>query len=366
LGPLHGVRVLELGGIGPGPFAAMLLADLGADVVRLERPDPETVADGAEILHRGKRLLPADLKSPADVELALGLAARADLLIEGFRPGVAERLGIGPGDVHRRNPALVYGRMTGWGQEGPLAQSAGHDITYLAVSGTLHLIGRAGGPPQIPVNLLGDFAGGSLYLVAGLLAALHHARTTGEGQVVDAAITDGATHLATVLYGLTEHGRWRDERGVNILDSGAPFYDVYECADGKYVAVGALEPQFFAALVKTLGLPDPGPQYDPAGWPALRAGLGNAFLSRTREEWTLIFENADACVAPVLSRAEAAAHPQLAARGTLVDGRPAPAPRFSVTVPAQPVPASSAVDVLAAWSSSTSQNAAGEKGRPSG
>jgi alpha-methylacyl-CoA racemase len=360
-GPLHGLKVVELAGIGPGPFAAMLLADLGADVVRVDRVGPGsplTVDPRFDLLNRGKRSIAADLKQERGRELVLALTERADALIEGYRPGVAERLGIGPEAALARNPKLVYGRMTGWGQDGPLAGSAGHDITYLAVSGALHAIGRAGGPPQVPANLLGDFGGGSLYLVVGLLAALREAARTGRGQVVDAAITDGAAHLTTLLYGLSAAGQWRDERGVNLLDTGAPFYDVYPAADGRYLAVGALEPQFYAEFIRLLApAADLPAQYDRARWPQLRAGIAAAFATRTQQEWAAVFEGTEACVAPVLSLAEAADHPHLAGRGTFTqrDGvvQPAAAPRFSAT-PAGPVgppalPGAHTREVLADW-----------------
>jgi alpha-methylacyl-CoA racemase len=360
-GPLHGVRVVELAGIGPGPFAAMLLADLGADVVRVDRIGPGSplaVDPRFDLLNRGKRSIAADLKQDRGRELVLALAGRADAVIEGYRPGVAERLGVGPAAALARNPRLVYGRMTGWGQQGPLATSAGHDITYLAVTGALHAIGRAGGPPQVPVNLLGDFAGGSLYLVVGLLAALREADRTGRGQVVDAAVTDGAAHLTTLLYGLSAAGLWRDERGVNLLDTGAPFYDVYPAADGRHLAVGALEPQFYAEFIRLLAPGDglPG-QYERERWPQLRARIAAAFATRTQREWVQIFEGTEACVAPVLSLAEAASHPQLASRGTFErrDGvvQPAAAPRFSGTPagPAGPpaLPGAHTREVLADW-----------------
>jgi alpha-methylacyl-CoA racemase len=360
-GPLHGLKVVELAGIGPGPFAAMLLADLGADVVRVDRigpGSPLTVDPRFDLLNRGKRSISVDLKQDRGRNLVLALIERAGVLIEAYRPGVAERLGLGPEAALARNPALVYGRMTGWGQDGPLATSAGHDITYLAVTGALHAIGRAGGPPQVPANLLGDFGGGSLYLVVGLLAALREAERTGRGQVVDAAVTDGAAHLTTLLYGLGAAGRWRDERGVNLLDTGAPFYDVYPASDGRYLAVGALEPQFYAEFVRLLDPGDDLPgQYDQARWPQLRARIAAAFATRTQQEWAQIFEGTEACVAPVLSLAEAANHPHLASRGTFEqrDGvvQPAAAPRFSAT-PAGPVgtpalPGAHTREVLADW-----------------
>jgi alpha-methylacyl-CoA racemase len=338
-GPLSGVRVIELAGIGPGPFAAMLLADLGAEVIRVDRPAGRSFPiPGKDLSNRGKRSIAVDLKHERGKEVVLRLVERSDVLLEGFRPGVTERLGVGPGDCLARNPALVYGRMTGWGQEGPLAQSAGHDICYIAVAGVLHAIGRAGGPPQVPINLLGDFAGGSMYLVVGVLAAVIEARTSGTGQVVDAAIVDGAAHLSTFVHAFLAAGAWRDERGVNMLDTGAPWYDVYETADGGYMAVGAIEPQFYAELVRRLGLGDADlpTQHEAARWPELRERFAAAFKSRTRAEWTEIFLPGDACVAPVLSLAEARAHPYNTAREVFVSGadgtpQPAPAPRFSRT-----------------------------------
>jgi alpha-methylacyl-CoA racemase len=366
IGPLIGLKVVELAGIGPGPFAAMLLADLGADVVRVDRAGDGSPLRGdprLDLLNRGKRSIVADLKTPAGRDLVLSLIGRADALIEGYRPGVAERLGVGPAEALARNPRLVYGRMTGWGQDGPLAGTAGHDITYLAISGVLHMIGRADGPPQVPLNLLGDFGGGSMYLVVGLLAALREADRTGRGQVVDAAITDGVAHLTTLFHGLAAAGWWRDERGVNLLDSGAPFYDVYPAADGRYLAVGALEPQFYAEFVRLL---DPGEelpeQYDRAGWPELRARFAAAFARRTQREWVEVFEGSDACVAPVLTPAEAVRHPHLAERGTFQrrDGvvQPAAAPRFAATPagpPGRPAgPGEHAAEVLADWGITTS------------
>ncbi len=339
-GPLAGLRVVELAGIGPAPFAAMLLADLGADVVRVERPgrsswpgEPHT-----DLLQRGKRSIVVDLKQADGVEVVRRLADRADVLLEGYRPGVAERLGLGPEDLSRNNPKLVYGRMTGWGQEGPLADRAGHDIAYLALTGALHAIGRADGPPQVPLNLVGDFGGGSLYLLLGVLSAVWEAGRSGRGQVVDAAIVDGAASLMAMPFAFLGAGLWQDRRGSNLLDTGAPFYDVYETSDGGWMAVGPLEPQFYAAFVQLLGLADdpslPG-QFAMTEWPELRRRFAETFRTRTRDEWTEIFTPSDACVAPVLSMAEAPAHPHLAARGTYVrrDGRtePAPAPRFDRT-----------------------------------
>ncbi|MFF5308354.1 CaiB/BaiF CoA transferase family protein [Streptomyces massasporeus] len=337
-GPLTGVRVVELAGIGPGPFAAMLLADLGADVVRVDRPGgPGLAIDPAyDVTNRNKRSVVVDLKAPDGPDRVLDLVARADVLVEGYRPGVAERLGVGPGDCHARNPRLVYGRMTGWGQDGPLAQRAGHDIAYIAPTGALGMIGRPDEPPAVPANLLGDYAGGSLYLVVGVLAALHHARANGTGQVVDAAIVDGTAHLATMIHGMLAAGGWQDRRGANLLDGGCPYYGTYETADGRYMAVGALEPRFYAEFLALLGVEDQdGARKDVTRWGELREQVATRFKSRTRDEWTAVFDGSDACVAPVLSLREAPHHPHLAARGTFTDHggitQPAPAPRFSAT-----------------------------------
>ncbi|MEU7723716.1 CaiB/BaiF CoA-transferase family protein [Streptomyces sp. NPDC040724] len=348
-GPLAGLRVVELAGIGPGPFAAMVLADLGADVVRVDRPGGGGLAvDPAyDLTNRGKRSVLVDLKSDDGPARVLDLVERADVLVEGFRPGVAERLGVGPAECHARNPKLVYGRMTGWGQEGPLAQTAGHDIAYIAVTGALGMIGNPGEPPAVPANLVGDYAGGSLYLVIGVLAALQHARTTGTGQVVDAAIVDGTAHLTAMIHGMMAAGGWQDRRGANLLDGGCPFYGTYETSDGGYMAVGALEQQFYDTFVELLGITDRAPaRKDIARWGELREVVAARFGTRTREEWTAVFEGTDACVAPVLSLREAPHHPHLAARGTFTDFggmvQPAPAPRFSATPaavtggPAQP------------------------------
>ncbi|MCX5267614.1 CaiB/BaiF CoA-transferase family protein [Streptomyces sp. NBC_00199] len=337
-GPLTGVRVLELAGIGPGPFAGMLLADLGADVVRVDRPGGSALGidPARDVTNRNKRSVLVDLKAPDGPARVLDLAARADVLIEGNRPGVAERLGVGPADCHARNPRLVYGRMTGWGQEGPLAHRAGHDIAYIALTGALGLIGPPDAPPPAPANLLGDYAGGSLYLVVGVLAALHHARVSGVGQVVDAAIVDGAAHLSAMIHGMLAAGGWQDRRGANLLDGGCPYYGVYETADGGYMAVGALEPQFYDAFVDLLGLADlRDARRDRTRWEELRGAVAARFRTRTRDAWTAVFEGSDACVAPVLSLREAPHHPHLAARGTFLDHdgitQPAPAPRFSAT-----------------------------------
>ncbi|MER6601515.1 CaiB/BaiF CoA transferase family protein [Streptomyces parvus] len=337
-GPLTGVRVVELAGIGPGPFAAMLLADLGADVVRVDRPGGAGLGiDPAhDLTNRNKRSVVLDLKSDEGPARVLDLVERADILVEGYRPGVAERLGVGPAACLARNPKLVYGRMTGWGQDGPLADRAGHDIAYIALTGTLSMIGEPDEPPTVPANLVGDYAGGSLYLVVGVLAALQHARAHGEGQVVDAAIVDGAAHLATMIHGMLAAGSWQDRRGANLLDGGCPFYGTYATSDGGHMAVGPLEGQFYAEFARLLGIADAFPdRWDLARWDELRAAVTERFLTRTRAEWTEVFAGTDACVAPVLSLTEAPHHPHLAARSTFVEhgGRtqPAPAPRFSAT-----------------------------------
>jgi alpha-methylacyl-CoA racemase len=350
MGPLHGVRVIEIAGIGPGPFCAMLLADLGADVIRVDRPQAEGVdAEGAriDVLGRGRRSVVVDLKHPRGAEVVLDLVAVADVLIEGFRPAVAERLGIGPEACLARNPRLVYGRMTGWGQGGPLRHAAGHDIDYIALAGALHPIGPAGGPPVPPLNLVGDFGGGGMLLAFGIACALLEARRSGQGQVIDAAIVDGAALLTTMFHELAAQGMWSAQRGSNPLDGGAPFYTLYETADGKYVAVGALEPRFYAELLARLGLDSdadgslPG-QMDRERWPELRDRLAGVFRTRTRAEWAELLEGSDACVAPVLSLTEAPNHPHVRARGTFVPVgdvlQPAPAPRFSRTPPPPPTP----------------------------
>ncbi|MFE7759182.1 CaiB/BaiF CoA transferase family protein [Streptomyces sp. NPDC057418] len=338
-GPLAGVRVVELAGIGPGPFAAMLLADLGADVVRVDRPGGAGLGiDPAyDLTNRNKRSVLVDLKADGGADAVLDLVERADVLIEGYRPGVAERLGVGPAACLERNPRLVYGRMTGWGQDGPLAERAGHDIAYIALTGTLSMIGRPGEPPTVPANLVGDYAGGSLYLVVGVLAALQHARTAGgAGQVVDAAIVDGAAHLATMIHGMLAAGSWQDRRGSNLLDGGCPFYGTYETSDGLHMAVGPLEQRFYEQFVRLLGIADDAPDRTDLGrWEELRTVVADRFRTRTRAEWTEVFEGTDACVAPVLSLREAPRHPHLAARSTYVEHggltQPAPAPRFSAT-----------------------------------
>jgi alpha-methylacyl-CoA racemase len=344
-GPLHGVRVIEVESLAPAPFGCMVLSDLGADVIQVCRvggaPGALTHADP---LRRGRRSVALNLKDPAAVDVLLRLTDNADVLVEGLRPGVAERLGFGPDVCLRRNPALIFARMTGWGQEGPLARSAGHDIDYIAVAGALHPIGRAGQRPVPPLNLVGDFGGGGMLLAIGVLAALAERARSGRGQVVDAAMVDGAALLTAFLHGLAAAGMWHDERGTNLLDGGAPCYDTYETSDAKHVAVGALEPQFYAELLTRLGLAGedlPG-QFDPVGWPALRARFSQVFKQRTQAEWVAVFDGSDACVAPVLTLGEAPGHPHNAARGTFisVDGvvQPGPAPRFSRTPCAPPAP----------------------------
>ena len=370
-GPLAGIRVLELAGIGPGPFCAMMLADCGASVLRIDRPGIDRPGPAAasgpadraqarperEFLNRGRQSVVLDLKHPRAVDALLRLVEVADVLLEGFRPGVTERMGVGPEACLRRNPRLVYARMTGWGQQGPLAASAGHDIGYIARAGALHALGRAGGRPQFPANLLGDFGGGGMVMAYGICAALVERATSGRGQVVDTAIVDGVASLLAMPLMLMAQGRWRDERGVNLLDGGVPWYDVYETADGQWMAVGALEPRFYAALLDGLGLAGAPDRADPRNWPELRELLAARFRDRTREEWTATFAGTDACVEPVLSLTEAAADPHLVARETYVTGdgviQPSPAPRFSRTPgelpdPA-PVPGQHTIEALTAW-----------------
>jgi alpha-methylacyl-CoA racemase len=347
MGPLHGLRVVEIVGIGPGPFAAMLLADLGAEVIRIDRADrvgKDNPMFALDFLARGRASVAVDLKQPDGIATVLRLLESSDALIEGFRPGVMERLGLGPEVCLARNPRLVYGRMTGWGQEGPLAARAGHDIDYIAIAGALHAIGRAGEAPVPPLNLVGDFGGGGLLLAFGMLCALHQVGVNGRGQVVDAAMVDGAALLMTMAYSMKAVGFHRDERGVNLLDSGAHFYETYATADGKYMAVGAIEPQFYAQLLRGLEL-DPGtlpPQMDRTSWPAMKELFATTFKKKTREAWCATFAGTDACVAPVLSMEEATRDPHMRARGTFVEingfVQPAPAPRFSASVPEVPRP----------------------------
>ena len=340
-GPLEGVRIVELAGIGPGPYTCMLLADAGADVLRIDRATGSPPSPGAgphwDLLNRSRRSVAVDLKNPQGVELVLDLVEQADGLVEGWRPGVAERLGLGPETCLERNPRLVYGRMTGWGQDGPLALSAGHDIGYIALSGALWSVGRAGERPVPPINLVGDFGGGGMLLAFGLMAALVNAQRTGLGQVVDAAMVDGAASLMTMTFAFRQLGMWSEERGVNVLDTGSHFYEVYDTADGKYFAIGAIEPQFYAELLEVLGLTgeDLPPQQDRTQWPAMKERFAAIFKTRTRDEWAARFEGTDACGAPVLSPWEAHTHPHNVARRTFVEVegvvQPGPAPRFSRT-----------------------------------
>ncbi|HZD68922.1 MAG TPA: CaiB/BaiF CoA-transferase family protein [Actinomycetes bacterium] len=363
MGPLEGVRVVEIAGIGPGPFCAMLLADMGAEVVRVERPASAEEFRWPPVLGRGRRSVVVDLRHERGAEVVLRLVESADALIEGFRPGVAERLGIGPDACLERNPRLLYGRMTGWGQEGPWRHAAGHDIDYIAVAGALHLVGRAGQAPVPPVNLLGDFGGGGLLLAFGIVCGLLEARRSGRGQVVDAAIVDGAALLTTMVRELAAMGLWRAERGANLLDGGAPFYDVYQTADGRYLAVGALEPRFYTELVTRLGLDASQlpAQADRDRWPQLRERLAAVFRTRTSAEWCELFDGSDACVAPVLAPDEAPDHPHNRARSTFVPVggslQAAPAPRFSRTPSAAPTtppaPGQHTDEVLTSWSAFT-------------
>ena len=336
-GPLSGVRIVEFEGIGPGPFCGMLLSDLGADVIRIDGPRSRSGGGARDVTGRGRRSISLDLKNPDDLETCLKLIGKADALIEGYRPGVMERLGLGPEVVHARNPRLVYGRMTGWGQFGPLAHAAGHDLNYIALTGALWATGRDGQPPAPPLNLIGDYGGGALYLAFGLLAGVIHARATGEGQVVDVAMTDGAASLTSMFWGMRAAGVWRDRRDGNLLDGGAHFYDCYETADGRWVSIGSIEPQFYALLLQKAGIEDPDfqNQMDPRGWPALSEKIAAVFKSRTRDDWCALMEGTDVCFAPVLDWTEAAAHPHNVARETFVEVegvmQPAPAPRFSRT-----------------------------------
>ena len=363
-GPLEGVRVVELAGIGPGPYTCMLLADAGADVLRVDRatggPPPSPLTGGHwDLLNRSRRSVAVNLKNPEGVRLVLDLVAEADGLVEGWRPGVAERLGIGPDPCLARNPKLVYGRMTGWGQDGPLASSAGHDINYIAVAGALWPIGRDGERPVPPLNLVGDFGGGGMMLAFGMCAALLHARRSGQGQVVDAAMVDGAASLMTMTYAFRQLGLWTEHRSINVLDSGAPYYEVYDTADGKFFCVGAIEPQFYAELLRVVGL-DPAElpaQNDRTQWPAMKERFAAVFRTRTRDAWTEAFAGTDACGAPVLSPWEAHTHPHNEHRGTFVEVegivQPGPAPRFSRTPAAvhrpPPVAGQDTDEALTAW-----------------
>jgi alpha-methylacyl-CoA racemase len=359
-GPLRGVKVVEIAGIGPGPHACMLLADLGADVIRVERPGGQLLTGGShDLLNRGRPSVALDLKHPDAVETVMRLVEQADVLVEGMRPGVAERIGIGPEDCLARNPRLVYGRMTGWGQTGPWASVAGHDMNYIAITGTLYGLGQVKDKPQFPANLVGDFGGGSTYLVIGVLAALLEARTSGRGQVVDAAIVDGTASLNAMGAAFLASGVFKEERAANLLDGGAPYYDIYETADGRHMSVGALEPQFYEEFVDLLGIRDSAPdRYDAARTEELRAVIAARFRERTQAEWAAVFDGTDACVAPILPMSEAIGHPHLKERGTFVekDGlvQPAPAPRFSRTEatldrPPAPKPGAHTREALQAW-----------------
>ena len=355
--PLSGLRIIEFDGLGPVTFAGMVLADLGAEVLRLSRSAdagaPAFSEVGGAVLHRGRAAVGVNLKDPGDLAGVLDLIGTADALIEGFRPGVMERLGLGPDVCAERNARLVYGRITGWGQTGPMARQVGHDINYIALSGVLHAMGEPDRPPRPPLNLVGDYAGGAMMLVTGVLAALLEAKTTGRGRVVDAAMTDGSALLMSLFQALGARGLWSETRGANLLDGGAPFYRCYTCADGRFVAVGALEPQFYAALIAGLGLtPEAAPQFDLAGWPGLHARFEAIFATRDRDDWAERFADTDACVTPVLTGAEAARHPHNAARGTFVDPgvvQAAPAPRFNGT-PAEPAAATAPISLSEARS----------------
>jgi alpha-methylacyl-CoA racemase len=370
-GPLSGIKIIELAGIGPAPFTCMMLADAGAEVLRLERAPAGAVEAGEEfaksgagsywdLLNRSRSSVGIDLKNPDALELVLGLVEQADGLIEGFRPGVAERLGVGPDDCFARNKRLVYGRMTGWGQDGPMASMAGHDIDYIAIGGALWPLGRADSAPVPPLNLIGDFGGGGMLLAFGMVAALLEAARSGEGQVVDAAMVDGAATLMTMIHAFHRHGLWNDERGANMLDTGAPFYEVYETADGKWMAVGGIETQFYAELIRGLGLEGDSSfpsQMSRDQWPAMKARFAEIFKSKTRDEWSAIFDGTDACVVPVLSPWEAHLHPHNVARSTFVDVngtvQPAPSPRFSrtpsaISKPPSP-PGADTISALVEW-----------------
>ena len=359
-GPLKGIKVVEIAGIGPGPHACMILADLGADVIRVERPGGQTLAGGANMtLNRGRPSVALDLKRPEAVQTVLELVRNADVVVEGMRPGVTERLGLGPDDCLAVNPRIVYGRMTGWGQTGPLASAAGHDMNYIAITGALHMMGQTPDRPQFPSNLVGDFGGGSTYLVIGILAALLEAKVSGEGQVVDAAIVDGTAHLNAMTAAFAASGGYKEERGANLLDGGVPFYDIYETSDGKHMSVGALEPQFFDALVTMLGVKETCPgQADLDRYDEMRSVFTETFQQKSQAEWIELFEGTDACVAGIVPFSEAVHHPHLVARGTFVEHegqvQPAPAPRFSRSMSSLGLPPSAMAgqhtrDALTAW-----------------
>ena len=371
MGPLHGIKVVEFAALGPAPMGAMLLADLGAEVLRIERkatvtgrPTADLFDPKIDILNRSRRVVALDMKKPEAIEAALRLIEKADVLIEGFRPGVMERLGVGPDVCLARNPRLVYGRMTGWGQTGTLAHAAGHDINYLSLSGALHAIGEKGGKPVAPLNLVADCGGGAMLLAMGVLAGVISAKNTGQGQVVDAAMTDGAAVLMSMMYTLKAMGQWTQQRGDNLLDGGAHFYDTYQCSDGKWLSVGAIEPQFYALLLEKTGIADPAfeAQWDRSQWPALKEKLAAVIATRTREAWCAIFEGSDACVAPVLDMDEAPQHAHNRSRNTFIEvngvTQPAPAPRFSRTpaaIPAPPAPDSDGGKALTEWGFSSAE-----------
>ncbi len=364
-GPLTSVKVLEVGGIGPNPFAGMLLADMGADVLRVDRPGAAMLPPQFDLTRRGHAVAELDMKSGAGREAILRLAEGADALIEGYRPGVMERLGLGPAEVHARNPKLVYGRMTGYGQEGPMAQVAGHDINYISLAGALGASRRTGENPMFALNFVGDYGGGAMFLAFGVLAGIIEARQGGQGQVVDAAMVDGAALLTTMFHGMIAGGMWAGEPGTNLLDSGAPFYETYETSDGGFVAVGALEPQFYARLLELLEIPaDEMPQFDAPRWPEFKERLAEIFRSRSREEWAAILEPEEACATVVYGLEEAAGHPHLAARGTFTEiggiSQPAAAPRFDRTPPQArpPVPEAELDAVLADWGLDAAERAA--------
>ncbi|RIJ01838.1 CoA transferase [Achromobacter sp. K91] len=355
-GPLNGLTVVEMAGIGPGPFCAMMLADMGADVIRIDRLAPGFLGGGGTIIDRGRRTIALDLKKPGATDIVLRLLDRADALLEGFRPGVMERLGLGPDECLARNPRLVYGRMTGWGQDGPLAQAAGHDLNYIAITGALHAMGHADRPPTPPLHLVGDMGGGAMMLAFGVLCGLLEAGRTGRGQVVDAAICDGASLLASAYHGKLQDGGWINQRQSNMLDGGAHFYGCYACADGKYVSIGAIEPQFYRLLLERCGIDDPDfqQQWERAQWPQLRAKLAGIIAGRTREQWCALLEGTDACFAPVLDFEEAPRHPHHVARNSFIETggivHPAPAPRLSRTpgqARAVPAPGAHTEELLA-------------------
>ena len=366
MGPLKGVKIIEFGGIGPGPFCAMMLSDMGADIIRIERKGQLSLTEPKyDVMMRNRRSISIDLRKSEGTAAVVKMVAQVDALQEGFRPGVMEKLGLGPDVCLEKNPALVYGRMTGWGQEGPLARAAGHDINYISLSGALHTFGGKGQKPVPPLNLVGDFGGGGMLLAFGLVCALFEARNSGRGQVVDAAMVDGSAALMAMIYGLKAAGFWTDERGVNLLDGGAHFYDTYETADGKYISIGSIEPQFYELLLQHAGIEDPDfkDQLDQKNWPLLKGKITEIFKTRTRDEWCRIMEGTDICFAPVLSLEEAPDHPQNLARKTFieVDGvrQPAPTPRFSQTPPElqgpPPNPGEHTKEVLAEFGFSTDE-----------